>query len=257
MAIDTIYGFHAVTAAINSSKVLKVYIEAASSHKVPNKRLAELSALCEELKIKIDKVDDHTLFTLVGEVKHQGVVAEVEAKNSLGEQDLYALLDKLEQPPFLLILDGVTDPHNLGACLRSAEAFGVHAVIAPADRACGLTPAARKVSSGAAERIAFVQVVNLARTLEALKKRGIWLAGLAGESKQTIYHADFKGPLAIIMGAEGEGMRRLTRESCDFLINIPMAGFIESLNVSVATGITLAEAARVRQDLSAVLTKKS
>ena len=171
--------------------------------------------------------------------RHQGIIAEIIPKEALTESDLWILLDNLSHPPFVLILDNVTDPHNVGACLRSAEAFGVDIVIAPESKACGLTPVVRKVSSGSSERIPFVQVVNLARVLEKLKSRGIWLSGLDGEATQTLAKADFKGALGIIMGAEGEGIRRLTKEHCDFLIKIPMTGQIESLNVSVATGIVL------------------
>lgn len=246
VANELIYGFHAVDSAIKSSKVFKVYVE----NNRHDKRLQTLLADCKNANLVVEHVAAIQLSKLVGDVKHQGVVAEIEAKSALDEQALYDFLDQLDAPPFLLILDGVTDPHNLGACLRSAEAFGVHAVIAPSDRACGLTPAARKVSSGASERVPFFQVVNLSRCLEALKKRGIWITGLAGDSKETIYTIDFRGACGIVMGAEGEGMRRLTRELCDFLVQIPMAGLIESLNVSVATGVTLAEAARVRQNLS-------
>jgi len=144
------------------------------------------------------------------------------------------------------VLDGVTDPHNLGACLRSAEAAGVTAVIVPKDKAAGITPTVRKASSGAADRIAFFAVTNLARTLKALKQQGVWLAGLAGDAEQDFYRLDLKGPLAIVMGSEGEGMRRLTRESCDYLAHIPMRGSVESLNVSVATGVALFEALRQR-----------
>ena len=146
----------------------------------------------------------------------------------------------------MLVLDGVTDPHNLGACLRTADAAGVHAVIVPKDRSASLTPVVSKVACGAAETVPFIQVTNLARTLKRLQQRGIWLAGLAGEAEQTLYQANLHGPLAVVMGAEGQGLRRLTRETCDFLLRIPMHGLIESLNVSVATGVVLFEALRQR-----------
>ena len=149
--------------------------------------------------------------------------------------------------PLLLILDGVQDPHNLGACLRTADAAGVSAVIAPRDRAVGLTPTVRKVACGAAEAIPFIQVTNIARTLRELKDRGIWLVGADGAAEMDIFSAGLRGPLGLVMGAEGEGLRRLTREHCDFLVRIPMAGTLESLNVSVATGICLFEAVRQRQ----------
>ncbi|MCW8882915.1 MAG: 23S rRNA (guanosine(2251)-2'-O)-methyltransferase RlmB, partial [Sedimenticola sp.] len=166
---------------------------------------------------------------------------------SLDENSLESLLTKLDVPPFLLILDGVQDPHNLGACLRSADATGVHAVIAPKDRSVGLTPTACKVASGAAESIPFYQVTNLARTLKWLQSElGVWLVGTAGEAESSLYAADLKGPLGIVMGGEEKGMRRLTRESCDLLVNLPMVGVVESLNVSVAAGICLFEAVRQR-----------
>jgi 23S rRNA (guanosine2251-2'-O)-methyltransferase len=159
---------------------------------------------------------------------------------------LYHLLDHLDEAPFLLVLDGVTDPHNLGACLRSADAAGVHAVIAPKDNAAGLNPTVRKVACGAAESVPFIPVTNLARTLTQLQERGLWLRGAAGEAKATVYQSDLTGPLVLVMGAEGSGLRRLTRETCDELIKIPMAGSVSSLNVSVATGVCLFEAVRQR-----------
>ena len=157
-----------------------------------------------------------------------------------------SLIEKAETPPLFLVLDSVTDPHNLGACLRSADAAGVAAVIAPKDKAVGLTPVVRKVACGAAETVPFVVVTNLARTLDKMKDAGIWMIGAAGEAEQSIYQSDFNGPMAVVMGAEGSGMRRLTRERCDFLANIPMAGVVTSLNVSVATGVFLFEALRQR-----------
>ncbi|KZY66269.1 23S rRNA (guanosine(2251)-2'-O)-methyltransferase RlmB, partial [Oleiphilus sp. HI0065] len=162
------------------------------------------------------------------------------------ENDLEALLDALDVPPFLLILDSVTDPHNLGACLRSADAAGVHALITPKDKAAPLNAVARNVASGAADQVPLVRVTNLARTMRSLQDRGIWITGAAGEGESTIYQADFKGPMAIAMGAEGSGLRRLTREHCDQLSQIPMAGSVSSLNVSVATGVFLFEALRQR-----------
>jgi 23S rRNA (guanosine2251-2'-O)-methyltransferase len=165
----------------------------------------------------------------------------------LDEGDLLDLVEGLGRPAFLLILDGVTDPHNLGACLRTADAAGVDCVVAPRDRAVGLTPVVRKVAAGAAETIPFAQVTNLARTLESLKQAGVWVVGTAGEATDELYTVDLTGPLAVVMGAEGDGMRRLTRETCDRLVRLPMAGGVESLNVSVATGVVLYEAVRQRQ----------
>jgi len=157
------------------------------------------------------------------------------------------LLDRTETPPLILVLDGVTDPHNLGACLRTADAAGATAVIVPKDKSATLTPVVRKVACGAAEVIPLVAVTNLARTLEKLQQRGLWVVGTAGEAEQEIYQQDLTGPLVMIMGAEGKGMRRLTREHCDFLVKLPMSGSVSSLNVSVATGVCLFEAVRQRQ----------
>ena len=174
------------------------------------------------------------------------MVAEYQRMQEYNENDLYDLLDQLEDTPFLLVLDGVTDPHNLGACLRTADAAGIQAVIAPKDNAAGLTPTARKVASGAAETVPFIPVTNLARTLDNLKERGIWLTGTSDKASQNLYQADLKGPMALVMGAEGAGIRRLTEERCDFLVSIPMQGQVSSLNVSVATGVCLYEALRQR-----------
>jgi len=178
--------------------------------------------------------------------RHQGVIAQLKKIDNLGEGALDSVLDNAGPNPLLLVLDGVTDPHNLGACLRSADAAGVHAVIVPRDRAAGLSPVVRKVAAGAAETVPLIQVTNLARTLRWLKERGFWLVGTDDEATQSIYTAKLTGPIAIVLGAEGAGMRRLTKEHCDLLVNIPMQGVVESLNVSVATGVTLFEAVRQR-----------
>jgi 23S rRNA (guanosine2251-2'-O)-methyltransferase len=176
--------------------------------------------------------------------KHSEFTADVTARN---EDDLFNLLESLYEPPFLLVLDGVQDPHNLGACLRSADAAGIHAIIAPKDRAVALTETVRKVACGAVEQLPFVTVTNLARTLNGLKEAGLWLVGTADNARETLYDVDLTGPLALVMGAEGKGLRRLTRECCDFLVHIPMAGSVECLNVSVATGVCLFEAVRQRR----------
>ncbi|PUV48591.1 23S rRNA (guanosine(2251)-2'-O)-methyltransferase RlmB, partial [Cronobacter sakazakii] len=176
---------------------------------------------------------------------HQGIVARVKPGRQYGENDLPDLLAAHAQP-FLLILDGVTDPHNLGACLRSADAAGVHAVIVPKDRSAQLNATAKKVACGAAESVPLIRVTNLARTMRLLQEENVWIVGTAGEADHTLYQSKMTGPLALVMGAEGEGMRRLTREHCDELISIPMAGSVSSLNVSVATGICLFEAVRQR-----------
>ena len=181
------------------------------------------------------------------EARHQGVLMLTTAAPVLKENDLEAMLDGLQVTPLLLILDGVTDPHNLGACIRSADGAGVHAVVVPKDKSAGLTPTVSKVACGAAEVVPFIQVTNLARTLKELQQGGVWVVGTAGEAEQTLYQARLTGPMALVMGAEGKGMRRLTREHCDELIKLPMAGSVSSLNVSVATGICLFEVVRQRQ----------
>ena len=177
--------------------------------------------------------------------QHQGVIARVKAVKQLNDKDLAVLVEKTETP-FLLILDGVTDPHNLGACLRNADAAGVHGVIVPRDNSVGLTPTVSKVACGAAEVVPLFQVTNLARTMKSLQEKGIWIVGAAGEAEHDLYKADLKGSLAIAMGSEDKGLRRLTRESCDSLVSIPMTGSVSSLNVSVATGVCLFEAVRQR-----------
>lgn len=241
---DYLYGLHAVQSTLERSpeSVLELWVDA----KRHDKRMAGILELAESAGITVHLVDKRELDKKVPDGRHQSVVAKAAAPKVYSESELDALLDRLDATPFLLILDGVTDPHNLGACLRSADAAGVQAVIAPKDRAASLTPIAIKVSSGAAQTVPFVQVTNLARCLRDLKERGIWLVGLDGYAEQTLHEIDLKGPLAIVMGAEGQGLRRLSKEHCDFLVKIPMAGTVESLNVSVATGVCLFEALRQR-----------
>ena len=183
------------------------------------------------------------------EANHQGVLAYCETARVYSEQDLGRLLESIAQPPLILVLDGIQDPHNLGACFRSADAAGVHLIIAPKDKSVGLTPVVSKVASGATETIPFVQVTNLARTLEKLKELGIWIYGAAGEAEQSIYQTNMTGPAAIVLGSEGEGLRRLTREHCDVLVKIPMHGTVSSLNVSVAAGVMLFEVLRQRNKI--------
>ena len=201
--------------------------------------MAEILELAAAPGIRVHPARRDTLDGMAGGGAHQGVVARLAPAPTVDENDLYALLDRLgDEPPFLLVLDGVQDPHNLGACLRTADAAGVHAVIVPKDRAAGLTPAARKAAAGAAETVPLVQVVNLARCLRSLKERGIWLVG-ADAGGEAAFEADFSGPLALVLGAEGTGLRRLTRETCDLRVSLPMKGAVESLNVSVAAGALL------------------
>lgn len=212
-----------------------------------DERLNRFIQALRPLGLTLQWRDRSQLDQLAGDSHHQGVVARVREQAPGDEHDLLTFLDSLEAPPFLLLLDGVTDPHNLGACLRTAEAAGVQAVITPRDKSASITPVVRKVAVGAAESLPFFQVTNLVRTMEALQERGIWLVGTALEEKaRSLYALDLKGPLAVVMGAEGSGLRRLTRERCDSLAFIPMAGSIESLNVSVATGVALFEALRQR-----------
>jgi len=198
----------------------------------------------EGAKVRIIPADDQRLNGMVGTRRHQGVVAKA-GELSLA-RNLDELLDMIEGPPLLLILDGITDPHNLGACLRVADGAGAHAVIAPKDRAVGLNATAAKVASGAADTVPYITVTNLARTMRELKERDIWLIGTTDDAEKGLYEADFSTPAALVMGSEGEGMRRLTRENCDVLVSIPMFGSVESLNVSVASGVCLYEARRQR-----------
>jgi 23S rRNA (guanosine2251-2'-O)-methyltransferase len=242
MKSKVIFGFHAVTARLrhDASSVEEIYIDA-SRH---DRRMQELLRAAEAAKVRIIQADDQRLDGMVGTRRHQGVVAKA-GELSLA-RNLDELLDAIEGPPLLLLLDGVTDPHNLGACLRVADGAGAHAVIAPKDRAVGLNATAAKVASGAADTVPYITVTNLARTMRELKEREIWLIGTTDDAEKGLYEADFSGPAALVMGSEGEGMRRLTRENCDMLVSIPMHGAVESLNVSVASGVCLYEARRQR-----------
>jgi 23S rRNA (guanosine2251-2'-O)-methyltransferase len=212
-----------------------------------DERVAEILKLARAANVPVDSRDTKELDRLSGAERHQGVCLYMKPAGVLGEGALDDLLDKLSDPPFLLILDGVQDPHNLGACLRTADAVGVTAVIVPRDRAAGLSPVVRKVASGAAEMVPLIQVTNLSRTLKTLKDRDIWVVGTDDEAEKTVYDMNLKGPLAVVLGAEGPGLRRLTKENCDVLTKIPMLGGVESLNVSVATGVVLYEALRQRR----------
>jgi 23S rRNA (guanosine2251-2'-O)-methyltransferase len=210
-------------------------------------RSAELARLAQAAGVKTEWRDVNELHRFAGDEHHQGACLQIRAMGPKGEGALDELLDRATAPPLLLVLDGVQDPHNLGACLRSADAAGANAVIVPRDRAAGLTPTVRKVASGAAETLPLIQVTNLARTLRWLKEREIWVVGAADQAPQSVFEAKLTGPLALVLGAEGAGLRRLTRENCDLLVGIPMAGTVESLNVSVAAGVLLFEAARQRK----------
>lgn len=209
-------------------------------------RMQELVQLAQARSIKTEWRDQKELDRLSGSERHQGACLQIRSVGVLGEGALDDLLDATTTPPLLLVLDGVQDPHNLGACMRTADAAGVAAVIVPKDRAAGLSATVRKVASGAAESVPLIQVTNLARTLRWMKERDIWIVGTDDQAEQSIYGAKLSGPLAIVLGAEGTGLRRLTRENCDLLVSIPMRGIVESLNVSVATGVLLYEALRQR-----------
>lgn len=243
--LEPVYGLHAVQALLKSAphRVNEILVLQGRQ----DQRLQKVLAMAASSDIKVREAGRKELDKLVDDNNHQGVIAMSFPGELHDEKYLYQLLEGLTETPFLLVLDGVTDPHNLGACLRTAEAAGVHAVIAPKDNSAGLTPIARKVSCGAAEVLPYIPVTNLARCLRKLQELGVWLIGTAGEAETSVYQQDLTGPIALVMGAEGPGMRRLTRECCDGLVNIPMAGEISSLNVSVAAGVCLFEAVRQRR----------
>ncbi|MGL5285333.1 23S rRNA Gm-2251 2'-O-methyltransferase [Aeromonas sp. RU39B] len=248
MSSELIYGLHAVAGLLEQAP--ERFIEVWALKGREDDRLLPLVQQLDALGIRVQQVTRKTLDEKSEGHNHQGILARIKEAPRLSEHDLDALLDGLDDKqvaPFLLVLDGVTDPHNLGACLRSGDAAGVHAVIVPKDKATGLTPTVRKVACGAAEIVPLIQVTNLARTLRELQERNIWIVGTAGEADHDLYQARLTGPMALVMGAEGKGMRRLTREHCDELVSIPMAGAVSSLNVSVATGVCLFEAVRQRR----------
>jgi len=242
-ATQVLAGFHAVIARLRQApaSVRELYVEAARR----DKRMQSLIELANSTGCAVHPVSMDRLDGLTGGSRHQGVVAIADPRKLAA--DLDEVLDTLSAPALLLILDGVTDPHNLGACLRTADAAGVHAVIAPKDRAVGLNTTVQRVACGAAESVPYIMVTNLARTMRDIKDRNIWLVGTDDQATQSIHQVDVKGDIAWVMGAEGEGMRRLTRETCDILAHIPMLGSVESLNVSVATGVCLYETVRQRK----------
>jgi 23S rRNA (guanosine2251-2'-O)-methyltransferase len=238
-----VFGFHAVTVLLRQrpESVLELHAGAERT----DGRMRDLLKLAEQKKVRVMAASGERLDGLTGHARHQGVVARVAGlKRSSSLDDT---LDAVVGPPLLLVLDGIQDPHNLGACLRVADAAGVSAVVAPKDRAVGLNATAAKVASGAAETVPYFPVTNLSRTLRELKERSIWIVGTDEDAKDDVFTADFPEAVAWVLGAEGEGMRRLTREHCDFLVRIPMQGIVESLNVSVAAGIVLFESVRRRQ----------
>ena len=237
-----IHGFHAVTSNLRSASgnVREIFVDASRA----DKRCADLIKLAEAGGVRVITVDARRLDGMTGNARHQGVAANVVPIKLATHID--DVLETLTEPALLLILDGVTDPHNLGACLRVADAMGVHAVIAPKDRAVGLNATVSKVASGAAETVPYIPVTNLARTMKELKDRNIWISGADEHATVELHQAKLDGARALVLGAEGEGMRRLTRENCDELVRIPMLGGVESLNVSVSAGICLYEARRQR-----------
>ena len=238
----TVFGFHAVLARLRADpkSVVEIFLDESRN----DARGKDLTILAERSGVRLMRVPAKRLDGFSGGGRHQGVVARVELKSLSHSID--EIVENVEKP-LLLVLDGVTDPHNLGACLRVANAAGANAVIAPKDRAAGISPAVSKVASGAAEATPYVMVTNLARTLAELKERNIWIVGADERAEKTLYEADLPEAIAWVLGAEGEGMRRLTRESCDLLVRIPMGGEVESLNVSVSAGVCLFESVRRRQ----------
>ena len=243
-APKVLFGFHAVSVRLKThpKSVIEVYVD-------PTRRDARMRQFVEKAKeagVRIIEADGLMLTKLSSSHGHQGVVALAEVINT--QNSLDELLESLDPStaPLLLVLDGVTDPHNLGACLRVADGAGAHAVIAPKDHAVGINATVSKVASGAAETVPYFMVTNLARTIGELKERQIWIVGASDEANTTLYQADLKGPLALVLGAEGSGLRQLTKKSCDALVQIPMLGAVESLNVSVASGICLYESVRQR-----------
>ncbi|AOW15557.1 23S rRNA (guanosine(2251)-2'-O)-methyltransferase RlmB [Hydrogenophaga crassostreae] len=240
-----LFGFHAVGVRLKTApqSVVEIYYE-------PTRRDARMRQFLDrarEANVRLIEADGMRLAKLAGSHGHQGVAARVQAMEQIHSLD--ELLEGLEAKgvaPLLLVLDGITDPHNLGACLRVADGAGAHAVIAPKDHAAGINATVAKVASGAAETMPYFMVTNLARTLNELKERSIWIVGTSDDAPKTLYQSDFKGPTALVLGAEGQGMRQLTRKTCDELVSIPMAGAVESLNVSVASGVCLYEALRQR-----------
>jgi len=241
---EWVFGIHAINALLKHrpEAILQIYLQSGRL----DERISEITDHANSLGIPVEVMDKKELDKKANG-SHQGAVAFCkEIKLEYNESYLEELLNKLERPPLLLVLDGVTDPHNLGACLRSAEAAGVDAVIVAKDKSALMNATVRKVASGAAEIIPFIVVTNLVRCLQQLQKRGIWVMGAAGEADKSVYSTDLKGALALVLGAEGSGLRRLTRETCDELLSIPMQGETSSLNVSVSAGVFLFEALRQR-----------
>ena len=243
MSTKVLFGFHAVTVRLKTAPASIGEIHVDSSRR--DARMRQFVERAREAGARLVDSDDARLAQLAGTTRHQGVVARVSALKA--QHSLDEVLDGVSGAPLVLVLDGVTDPHNLGACLRVADGAGAHAVVAPKDHAVGLNATVAKVASGAAETVPYLMVTNLARTLGELKERDIRVIGTSEDAEATIYDADLRGPVALVLGAEGPGLRQLTRRTCDELVRIPMAGAVESLNVSVAAGVCLFEALRQRR----------
>ncbi|MCK5872116.1 MAG: 23S rRNA (guanosine(2251)-2'-O)-methyltransferase RlmB [Methylococcales bacterium] len=248
MKLDKLFGIHAVQAALDYSpeKIQRVWVD----NQRQDKRLTPLLNGLSRYNITVEKNDRKTLDRLSDHKNHQGIIAEVQLPSMYSEPQLKQAIDVLTTPPLFLVLDQVQDPHNLGACLRSADAAGAHGIIIPKDNASGITPTVCKVASGAAETVPIYQVTNLARCLRGLKEQGLWIVGSTGDAEKTVFETDLTLPLALVMGTEGLGMRKLTQQHCDFLVKIPMQGQVESLNVSVAAGIMMYETLRQRTLIS-------
>lgn len=240
---EWLYGLHALQAVIDKEPERLIEIMVLKGR--DDARLQSIVNTARRMGVSVQFCNRKVLDDKVNGEQHQGIVARAKPAKTLDESDLDYLLDNTDSP-LLLFLDGVTDPHNIGACLRTADAAGAHAVVVPKDKSGGLTATARKVACGAAEVVPFIQVTNLSRTLKHIQQKGVWVIGTAGEAEQLIYDCKLTGPMALVMGAEGKGMRRLSREHCDELVKLPMAGSVSSLNVSVATGVCLYEIVRQR-----------
>lgn len=243
---ETIYGIHAVCHLIkqNPDRVLNLWV---IDKKKSTRELTEIILLCEKNGLNIEHVSKLTMDKHTSNGVHQGVMAKIKSGDLWSEKDLPKILENcVDAPPLLLILDGVQDPHNLGACIRTANAAGVAAVIIPKDKSVSVTSTVRKVASGAAEYTPIISVTNLSRTIKQLKERGIWLVGTDSEATQNLYDVDLRPPIAMVMGGEGSGLRKNTRDHCDFLVSFPVHGIVKSLNLSVATGVCLYEALRQR-----------
>ncbi len=237
-------GLHDVRLALKKREqgVVELFVD----QRRDDKRVAEIAALAAERGVTVTRLPRAELDRRAAGLRHQGVLASCARIEAPAPVTLESFLENLAHEPLLLVLDGVQDPHNLGACLRTADAAGVDAVVVPRDRACGITPVVSRVAAGAAHSVPFFTVTNLERTMQMLQERGVWITGAADDASQSVFQCDLTGPVALVLGAEGGGLRELTRRRCDFLARIPMKGSVESLNVSVAAGVMLYEALRQR-----------